>query len=100
MKYRLNCSAALGTINHMLFLLDLIRKGGYLSCHLFSFPIPSVVGSPSTSLPSGLHLPSILSLRTKCRIEDRTSPPSVAFPFILFIICFRLTFCFEVSFFL
>ncbi|UCB53090.1 MAG: hypothetical protein JSV10_03125, partial [Candidatus Zixiibacteriota bacterium] len=31
------------------------------------------VSRPSTSLPSGLSLPSTLSLGTKCRVEDRTS---------------------------
>ncbi|MGB2768711.1 MAG: RNA ligase family protein, partial [Candidatus Zixiibacteriota bacterium] len=34
---------------------------------------PSADCSPSTSLPSGLCLPSTLSLGTKCRVEDRTS---------------------------
>ena len=45
------------------------------------------VHSPSTSLPSGLprrasvclSLPSTLSLGTKCRVEDRTSPRSFDF---------------------
>ncbi len=39
MKYRLNRSAALGTINHMRFFFDLVCKAGYLSSHLFSFLI-------------------------------------------------------------
>jgi hypothetical protein len=48
-KYGLNSTPTFGTINHVLFFSNLIRKGGYLSGHLFSFLFRSTVGSPPSA---------------------------------------------------